>query len=87
MTQHNKHRYFYPGLAAHAEFEGSPPLNKACSANLRGRGDATTPHQSLCTGTRLTGPRRYYSEIKCINLLVSQRRTLVTVVQPLHDIG
>jgi hypothetical protein len=56
-------------VAAHAECEGSPPPSTACSANLRGRRDETTPHHSLCTGTGLTGPRRCYSEATCSNLL------------------
>ena len=37
----------------------------------------------VITGTGLTGPRRCYSEATWSNLLVSQRRPLVTVAQPL----
>jgi hypothetical protein len=80
LTHHTKHRFFDPGLAAHARDEGSLPPNTACSANLRGRRDETTPHHS-CTGTGLTGPHRCYSEATCSNLLVSQRWPLVTVTR------
>jgi hypothetical protein len=86
LTRHTKHGFFDPGVAVHARVEGSPPPSTACSANLRGRRDET-PHDSLRTGTGLTGPRRRYSEATCSNLLVSQRRPLVTVAQPLHDMA
>ena len=74
-------------MAANARGEGSPLPNTACSINLHGRSDETTPHQSLCTGTGLTGPCRCYSEATCSNLHVSQHRPLLTVAQPLHDMA
>jgi len=67
--------------------EGSPLPNTTYSVNLCGRKEETMPQHSLCTGTGLTGPRRCYSEAACINLLIPQRRPLVNVAQPLHDMA
>ena len=45
------------------------PPNTACSANLCGWTNETTPHH-WCTGMGLTGPCRCYLEATCNNLLV-----------------
>jgi hypothetical protein len=72
LTQHTKHQFSDPRVAAHARLEGSPQHNTVCSANLRGWRDKTTPHHSLCTGMGLTGLCRCYSEATFSNLFVSQ---------------
>ena len=70
-----------------ARGDGSPPPSTACSANLRGQRDETSPHHSLRTGKSLTCPRKCYSEATCGNLLVSQCRPLVTCSQRLRDMA